>query len=231
MLVIVLAISLFCTSINAEVQGVYYWTWSTGKVNVTNTNLDVAFSGDVDPDQAISDSASVYPKLTGDKYISIGGGDNDGKWTSSWVRKVSEYCSSGKFSGYVGVVLDIEIGDSGLASDFADAFSACKSQNYKVLVTVSNSAPYAIDDAATLMRSFFPNKNIDYLSPQLYSSGNEKSNDYSTNAGVQYTEWAKAVAQVIPSIVTSSLYSDAKSVFHSRFGIQTAGHVRRSQKG
>ena len=196
---------------------------------MSKTNLDVAFSGYVDPDKAISDSASIYPKLQGEKYISIGGGNNAGRWTQNWVKKVAEYCSSGKFHNYVGVVFDIEEGDSGLASAFAEAFAACKSR-YRVLVTTSGSAPYAIDDAATLMRSFFPNKNIDILSPQLYSTGNEKSNDYSTSHGVQYTEWAKSVAQVVPSIVSSNLYPDAKNVFHNRFGINIAGYVRWSQK-
>jgi len=199
-------------------------------VNVTATNLDVAFSGYVDPDQAISDSKSAYSKLRGDKYISIGGGDDSGRWSVAAVNKLASACSAKKFQGYDGICFDVEIGDSGTASAFSNAFSACKSAGYKVFVTTSNSAPYDFPDAATLMRSFFPNKNIDFLSPQLYSSGTEKSNDYSTNAGVQYSEWTKASAKVVPSIVTESLYEDAKNVFQSRFGIQLDGFVRWNQQ-
>jgi len=223
---------LFCSlACNADVAGVYYWSWSGSGVNVSYTNLDVAFSGWVDSDQAISESASVLPHLQGDKYISIGGGNANGRWTANFVNKVASYCSNNKFSAYHGVVFDVEEGDSGLSSAFANAFAACKSRGFKVLVTVSGSAPYGINDAAALMQSFFPNKNIDYLSPQLYASGNEKSNDYGTNAGVQYTEWAKSVPQVIPSIVSANLYADARSVFQSRFGVKTAGYVRWSQQG
>jgi len=228
---LLLACVIFLCTIrtNAQVEGIYFWSWSS-HANVTYTNLDVAFSGDVDPDRAISDSSSIYPKLIGQKYLSIGGGDNDGRWTETSVKKVQTYCSEGKFTNYVGIVFDIEIGDSGLSSAFTQAFSACKGKGYKVLVTVSNSAPYDIPDAAALMRSFIPDKNIDYLSPQLYSSGTEKQNDYSTNAGVQYTEWNKAAAKVIPSIVSSNLYADAKNVFQTRFGINTDGYIRWSQE-
>jgi len=227
--VLILAISWMSMS-NAQVVGLYYWTWSSGSVNVSRTNLDVAFSGEIDPENALSESRSILGKLVGEKYISIGGGDSSGRWTANSLTKLTQYCQQKKFPDYQGVCFDVEEGDSGLASDFAKAFAACKGAGYKVLMTTSNSAPYAISDAASLMRSFIPNQNIDYLSPQLYSSGTENQNDYSTNAGVAYTEWTKAAGKVIPSISYSTLYPDAENVFRSRFGITTAGYMRWDQQ-
>lgn len=123
------------------------------------------------------------------------------------------------------------------------------------MVTISNSAPYGVSDGASLMRGFFPNSDIDYLSPQLYGkraqrckriiwsllliiiyiiyntcieTGNESSNSYVTGKGVQWTEYASAKAAVIPSIVKASYYSDAKSYFKSK-GVTTFGYVQWQQ--
>jgi hypothetical protein len=97
-----------------------------------------------------------------------------------------------------------------------------------VLVTVSHSAPYGIGDAAALMRSFFPNADIDYISPQLYTSGTESYNDYSTLYGVQWSEYGASRGVVIPSIVTQSLYDSAASYFSSQ-GVYIDGYVKWSQ--
>jgi hypothetical protein len=96
------------------------------------------------------------------------------------------------------------------------------------MVTISNSAPYGIGDGAALMRSFFPNPNIDYFSPQLYETGNESKNNYVTGKGVQWSEYAAAKGVTIPSIVKSSYYADAKSYFKSQ-GVTTAGYVQWQQ--
>jgi len=199
-------------------------------VNVSETNMGVAFSGYNDAQSAIDDSNGIQGKLQGEKYISIGGGDAAGRWTSQTVQKVTEYCSGKKFGGYTGVCFDVEEGDGGLANLFAAAFSACKNAGYVNFVTTSHSAPYGFSDSATLIRSFFQNRDIDYLSPQLYSSGNEKNNDYATSNGVQFTEWSKASAKIVPSIVNANLYGDAQSVFRSKFGINIVGYVRWSQQ-
>jgi len=208
--------------------GVYYWTWSTGYVNVSNTNMGVAFSGWVNSDQAISESAHVAGKLQGKKYLDLGGGDSSGHWTSAYVQKVGDYCTNGKFSGYSGICFDIEEGDSGLADDFAKTFQACKSAGFTILMTTSASAPYGVGDAATLMRSFFPNPNIDYLSPQIYS-GDPNKNAYTENSGVQFAEYAKARAITVPSIWHAGNYEDAQNVFRTRWGMTLGGYVRWAQ--
>jgi len=212
----------------SQMVGVYYWTWSTGYVNVSNTNMGVAFSGSVNPDEAISGSAGVAGKLKGERWLDIGGGDSDGHWTNGWVQKVGAYCTSGRFSGYSGICFDIEEGDSGLANAFAQTFQACKQSGFKILITTSASAPYGVGDAATLMRSFFPNPNIDYLSPQIYC-GDPWSNCYTVNSGVQWSEYAKARAKLVPSVWHASNYADALNVYRNQYGIQCAGYVRWAQ--
>jgi hypothetical protein len=192
--------------------------------------LGVAFNGYSDPTKAIQDSAALKSKLPGRKYISLGGGDSDGRFNYNVLMKIKNSIESGAFAGYDGIVFDIEEGDSGLSDAFKQCFRSARAKGYYVLVTVSYSAPYGIPDAASLMRSFFPNADINYLSPQLYTTGEETSNHYDTIAGVKWSEYATAKAVVIPSIVTGSLYSSAESYFRSQ-GVTIEGYVQWSQSG
>jgi len=219
---------LHASSTNAQtVRGLWYWTWSSS-VNKGSTNLDIAFSGFADPDQALSNSASVLNKLQGSKYLALGGGNANGRWTATLVRKVSSYCSAGRFGGYAGIAFDIEEGDSGLGALFVATFKACKSKGYKVLVTSSHSTPYGISDGVALMNTFFQQAaSIDYMSPQLYTSGNEGSNDYTTN-GVGWAAYKPFSGKLIPSIVAGSMYNSAKQYF-ANLGITAPGYVQWSQ--
>jgi len=224
---LIVVLSCFYSSAHAQVKGIWAWTWSSS-VNLANTNLDVAFSGEVDPDQAISASKSLSSKLKGSKYLSLGGGNAAGRWTSSLLSKITTYCTQSKFTGYAGLAFDIEEGDSGLSAAFLKAFSTCKGKGYKILVTVSHSTPYGISDGVSLMNSFFNNpSNIDYMSPQLYTSGNEGSNDYTAN-GVAWSAYKKFSGKLVPSIVSANLYASAQSYFKGQ-GVTTAGFVQWSQ--
>jgi hypothetical protein len=228
MLCFIILALLASSTYSQSVQGIWYWTWSSS-ASVSGKTLSVAFSGWVDADQALSDSSSIYPKLVGQKYLSIGGGNGNGHFTAASLSKVSTYCGNGKFNGYQGIAFDIEEGDSGLSSAFANAFSACKSAGFKVLITTSHSAPYGIGDASTLMQSFFQNaNNIDYMSPQLYSSGTEGSNDYTTGSGVTWAQYKPFSGKLIPSVVAASYYWDSQSYF-GNLGITTVGYVQWSQ--
>jgi hypothetical protein len=172
----------------------------------------------------------VYASLPGAKYISLGGGAASGSWTSAAVQAVTTAINGNKFSAYSGIVYDIEEGTTGLAQAFAASFAAAKAKGLKVMVTISHSAPYGIKDAATLMNSFFPNSNIDYISPQLYTTGTEKVNDFTANGGVPWSAYASSncKAKVVPSIPAASMYSNAKTTFAS-FGVQTAGFIQWQQ--
>jgi hypothetical protein len=74
-----------------------------------------------------------------------------------------------------------------------------------VLVTISHAVPYGIGDGPTLMRAFFKDSNIDYMSPQLYTTGGEGANDFSATMGVQWAEYPNCKAKVVPSIVRAAM--------------------------
>jgi len=177
-------------------------------------NLAVAFSGWTSVSSALSESSIIYSSLKGIKLLSIGGGDSDGNgyFTAAALSALDAAVNAGSLSGYDGVCYDIEQGDSNLAAAFATSFANTKRKNLMVFVTVSHSAPYLIADKVALMNSFFSNRDIDIISPQLYSGGGELANDY-TAVGVPWSSFATAFADIVPSIVKASYYSDAQNYF------------------
>jgi len=172
---------------------------------------------------------TVFNSLPGQKFISLGGGNANGAWTSSAISNINSAIQNGVFNGYQGIAYDIEQGNTGLGGAFSESFKLAKSKGYKVMVTVSHSAPYGFGDAADLMRGFFTDGSIDYLSPQLYTSGNEAQNDYSTGNGVTWNMWASTRIPIIPSIVRGSYYDSAHSYFSSNFGFDIQGYVQWAQ--
>lgn len=214
-------------SVNA-LKGLWYWTWSNTTQVPANTNLGIAFSGWVSPQTAIDNSSAVYSKLPGLKYICLGGGNESGSWNESAVQSVTNAINSNALAAYQGIAYDIEEGSAGLATAFTTSFAAAKAKGLKVLVTVSHSAPYGIADAAALMSSFFASSDIDILSPQLYTTGEETSNQYATSGGVNWTEYAGAKAIVAPSIVNANLYADAQEYFSTQ-GVSLDGFLQWQQ--
>jgi len=205
--------------------GYWWWTWQTGGNAPGGTNIGIAFNGWADPAKAIADSNAVKGRLPGTKFISIGGGNANGAWSSGQLNALNSAINSGNFEGYGGIAYDIEEGSAGLGSLFQTSFRAAKSRGLRVLVSVSHSAPYGFSDAATLMNTFFSDTNVDYLSPQLYTSGNEGENDYSTCCGVSWDQWTRARSAIIPSIVRASYYSSAHTYF-SQHNINITGFVQ-----
>jgi len=225
--------TLFCIfNVLANAQqyrGLYFWTWSSPTIYLGDTNFNIAFSGYADADLALSQSSNVCNSLQGFKWIAFGGGNSAGSWTSSALTKITNECNGGSFSAYGGVVFDIEEGDSGLSSDFNSTFRACKAAGLKILVTVSHSAPYGIGDAQTLMDTMLNDTNVDWISPQLYTTGSETSNDYSIGAGYSWSSWSAKSGKILVSIVSSNLYPDAQSYFSSNWGIDVTGYIQWSQ--
>jgi hypothetical protein len=211
-----------------EVHGYWWWTWSNSQYAPSGTNLGIAFSGWADVNNALSESSSLKYKLPGMKMLSIGGGNQNGRFTWNTLNSLNDALSSGRLNDYNGISYDVEEGDNGLEQAFADSFALAKRMGKTVLVTVSHSAPYGVGDGAALMRSFFSNGNIDYISPQLYTTGEESYNDFSTLAGVQWNEYSSARAAIVPSIVRASLYSNAQQTFAS-YGVTTMGYIQWAQ--
>jgi len=160
----------------------------------------------------LKESLPIYNSLPGKRILSIGGGNAAGIFTAVAITNLNNAIIAGKLAGYDGICYDIEEGDSGLASAFAASFAIAKQYNFIVFVTTSHSAPYGITDKVDLMNSFFSNPNIDIISPQLYTSGNEGANDYVWD-GTPWSAYATAKAAIVPSIVSASMYADAQNFF------------------
>lgn len=216
-------------STGASLIGYYAWTWSTTP-GLPDATMSVAFSGWTNVDNALADSANVYASLKGSKYISFGGGNANGAFSQSGLAGIDAAISGGRLSDYSGIVYDVEEGDSGLTDAFLASFALAKANGFTVFVTVSHSAPYGISDAAVLMDSFLSSANIDYISPQLYTSGTESSNDYAitSSSGYGWEHYANSQPAVVVSIVRASMYADAVSYFQG-IGVSLAGYVQWEQ--
>ena len=226
---ILAVIVLLVSPAMAEAEVIGYWdqTWKGAAYPPEGANVGIALSGWADPSRALMDS--VYYDLIGDKYISLGGGNTNGQFNSSNLDTIITAIETDRFSAYDGIAFDIEeCGQEGLSRLFQEAFSATKDQGMKVLVSVSHSAPYECSDADALMDAFFADPNIDYLSPQLYSSGIETENDYDLTFGTETTweDYAGAEAAIVPSIVTANLYEDAVDYFSENYGITLDGFIQ-----
>lgn len=215
--------------------GYYEWTWSSSSSTVpplATATVAVAFSGWANVKKALQASKPILPSLQqgGAAYISIGGGNANGRWTSKIISQLNRAVTKGHLQAFTGIVYDVEGGDAGLSHDFAKSFATAKQHGLKVIVTVSHSAPYGITDASALMTSFFGNKHhIDAISPQLYSSGTETSNQYSTSQGVSWLQYQTSHASIVPSIVQASYYPDAQVYFLDNYGITLGGYIQWAQ--
>ncbi len=74
-------------------------------------------------------------------------------------------------------------------------------------------------------QAFVRGYSIDYLSPQLYTVGNEAQNDFSTTNNVGWNTYAGTPARLVPSLVKASYYQNAQQFF-GNMGIATAGFVQ-----
>lgn len=217
-------------STESEIIGYWYQTWEEVKPP-EGANLAIAFSGYSSVAEALSESATVLPSMVGEKYLAVGGGVGPaGQWTTAAIEAVTSAVEACELSAYVGIAFDVEIcQQQGLSSAFLEAFAKAKAQGLGVLVTVSHSEPFGCQDAIALMKAFLGDSNIDYISPQLYTTGDETMNDY-TAIGTPWSAYADSKAVVIPSIVRASLYTDAVEYFAGQ-GVTLGGFVRWNNSG
>jgi len=193
--------------------GYWYKTWGGKPTLPAGCNIGLAFSGEIEVEKVLSTCQSIYADLPDVKYITFGGGNGKGKFTKDSLEGINQAINNGLLSDYKGIAYDIEEGDSGLEEAFTESFKLAKKHGFRVIVTVSHSAPYAVADAKKLMESFFADENIDMLSPQLYSGGQETQNDYAITSGkgVTWEMYVGAKAKIVPSI--ASYYADAVDYF------------------
>lgn len=194
--------------------GYYAQTWTTPvSKGPTGATVSIAFSGWMDVDNMLSESNAIFDRLVGDRYITFGGGNENGRFTLARIQAIDNAIKAGRFDAYKGLVYDLEIGNSGLTPALLVSFSLAKSKGFVVVVTVSHSLPYHIPDAMTVMSTVLSSAYVDYVSPQLYSWGTEPSNDYAITGGYEWTNYVDCVPKVVPSIVEASYYKDAKNYF------------------
>merc|ERR1719213_23248 len=103
----------------------------------------------------------------------------------------------------------------------AASFKALKDAGLEVGITVSHSAPYKCDsaaDAVAFVKAWVKDPNVAFISPQLYSSGNETSPEYAETSsckseGCTWDLYKDATVDVVPSIVDDSQYDDVQKKF------------------
>jgi len=203
-----------------------YWdkTWSSSQAP-NGATFGVAFSGWADPSSALADSAGVYNSLVGRKYISIGGGNKNGRFNTARLASLVSMLDAGKFSQYQGLAIDLEeCYETGLAPSFLAVTAAAKAAGMETMVTISHSAPYGCEDKVDLMRAVFADSNTDYLSPQLYTSGAESEPDFVYD-GISWEEYASYKGRIIPSIVDDTHYAATESFFAAA-GAPVSGFVQ-----
>ena len=205
-------------------QVIGYWDEGWRKVTPPEgANMAIAFMGYSDITTALQDSAKLISAMVGKKYLCLGGGNDAGGWSIQTIQKVID--SLDDVTAYDGLAFDVEIcEDQGLAPSFTEVFAEVKAKNLDLLVTISHSEPYGCKDAPTLMKAFLSDPSIDYLSPQLYTTGNETQNDY-TAVGTPWTAYAEAESIIVPSIVRADMYSDAQAYFKNQ-GVTLGGFIQ-----
>ena len=211
---------------SSEVEQKGYWDWNWHpKPLPAGTNMGLIFSGRTNVNDVLARADRIYNRVTTpNKYLCFGGGGKAGSFHQTDLNAIDAAIQANKLSAYQGIAYDVEVGDSGLAAAFQASFATAKAAGLKVVVTISHSCPFGIKDGVTLMHSFLEDGNIDFLSPQLYTTGKEKQNDYDY-AGIKWTEFARAKAAVIPSIVTGAYYADAVTRFRE-WGVELKGYIQ-----
>lgn len=223
---------LSAANVQAQVIGYYERTWAPS-APVTDANVAMAFSGWANGSMALRDSSQILSNLIGEKYITIGGGNDNGKFSTESLTLLATLISQGNFSEYAGIVFDIEeCAQEGLASSFDSAFTAAKAHNLNVVVTISNAAPYGCSDAQTLMRSFIISSNVDMLSPQLYSMGNETQPNFADGGrGIAWADFSHFKGKFVPSIVSADQYATVQGYFRDKVALATAGYIQWKSAG
>lgn len=232
------------SAVDPSIVGYYSWNWGPGSTGPPFSNAGVAFTGLTDLNTAISGytpgAAWCCPQLKGLHYLTLGGGNSAGVFTVPSLQAIAANVSHIVNAGYKGVMFDVEEvtgPSSATVPAFAAAFAACKNLNLTVGVTTSHSAPYQCDspeDAIALVKAWVVDSNIDILSPQLYSSGQESAPEFAETAscvtqGCTWDLYKGAKAVMAPTIVDVSQYAAVETYFQTNYGIATAGFFQWAQ--
>lgn len=187
------------------IRGFYDKTYDTGITPPSDTNVMVSFCGAF-PNNPTYPTCSDGPiNKAANNWASYGGGNDAGSWSDANIESVIGFIPTITTLGYTGVVLDIEQSSEVISiARWNELYSAIKDANLVLCVTTSHFQPYGIlENAAELVSDWLQSTLIDYLSPQLYTSGNQKANSWQDFNSAYKT----SVPKVIPSIVQSTYYA------------------------
>lgn len=190
----------------AFLRGFYKMSWkgTDPYQGPDDTNVGVTFTGRLPGDA----QANIAP-MTSDaiNLLSYGGGNEFGAWSVAAVEAVGSESNLNEVISlkYDGIVIDAEeyaSGQSVSVEQWNTMFAAIKAKNLMLIVTTSHFSPYGMSNGAALVADWLSNPNIDYISPQLYTSGTEPQNDWEGFSAA----WTTASTPIAPSIVQASYY-------------------------
>lgn len=227
------------------IKAYYSWNWGNGSRGMPGATTGVNFTGLIGVDRAILmyTKECACPDLiakgpTDKPWISIGGGNWSGRFTASTIEDVIRDLHLIPGAGYGGVVFDVEGGDGGLVDRYREAFRITKELGLMCIVTTSHSGPYNMDgvSATELVKDWVTDPNIDYISPQLYSSGLEKEPEFAeTNnckkQGCTWDLYQGSIPKFLPSIIDATQFHEVADWFWDNYEIDTVGYIEWAQNG
>lgn len=218
------------------IVGYYAPTWGMASVGQGNANVGVAFSGWNDITTALSESDGL--ELKGSQYLSLGGSSEQGMFTPDTVKQMGEECADIKDAGYEGVCFDVEVtrGGQKLLDELETAYSKCKEAGLVVMVTTSHTAPTGVTLGKMrqeLIKHWVKSKNIDIISPQLYTWGGEEKPEYDqtwpcADQGFNCTweAYKGSNAKFMPSLVEFEGHFGKVRNFFKEIGLPVTGYFQ-----
>jgi hypothetical protein len=218
------------------IVGYYAPTWGMASVGQGNANVGVAFSGWNDITTALSESDGL--ELKGSQYLSLGGSSEQGMFTPDTVKQMGEECADIKDAGYEGVCFDVEVtrGGQKLLDELETAYGKCKEAGLVVMVTTSHTAPTGVTLGKMrqeLIKHWVKSKNIDIISPQLYTWGGEEKPEYDqtwpcADQGFNCTweAYKGSNAKFMPSLVEFEGHFGKVRNFFKEMGLPVTGYFQ-----
>lgn len=113
---------------------------------------------------------------------------------------------------------------------------AAKDNGLINIVTTSHSGPYNMEGngATSLVKLWCADANIDYISPQLYSSGLETEAEFAeTNnckkQGCTWDLYINSKPKFLPSIIAANQFQAVSDWFWDRYEIHSVGYIEWAQ--
>ena len=208
------------------IRGYYKWTWSSNQIPEGSWDIGILFGGE-SPRAAIDTNInSAYKITSGKKFLNLGGGLDSGIWNIGDFDYINQKLSEIKKAGWEGVCYDVEVCPPNVSfvDAFKNSFAKCKQEGLQVLVTMSHTNPYKCQTGAgqgmDMVKSWMSDSNIDYISPQLYSSGDDLEPS-------DLTMFKSIENKIIPSIPDVPDWNG----LNTKTGINNAGYIIWKQIG